>query len=240
MGKKRVGNRTNHDPERMEQAGKMFASMTERYKQEIDTYKKFAAARRSRRKYTQEYLGTLYARLKEYAGDCERTRAPMTVAGLLLALGVDRETWSRAKAGELDYLLEEFVDLNGVQEEDVHEYEGMPALVRAHEGTCENNNAHAKDTRDINAREDAEDVVEGVVLLIPYSEFAEKCTLLLQDQLERNCYTNKGNPAGSIFSLKAQFQWREDDAPQHLVQQLVIADSEQARKAIGMLTNVEK
>ena len=78
------------------------------------------------------------------------------------------------------------------------------------------------------------------ILLISYSEFYEKTWLLIQNQLEENCYTNKGNPAGSIFGLKAQFDWREDESPQHLVQNLVIADSEQAEKAMKMLGYVGK
>ena len=59
---------------------------------------------------------------------------------------------------------------------------------------------------------------------------------MIQEQLESNCYTNKGNPAGSIFGLKARFDWRDDpDVPNHLTQNLVIADAGQAKKALAML-----
>ena len=79
---------------------------------------------------------------------------------------------------------------------------------------------------------------EGEVIpLAPFSLVLEKFARLpLQAQLEGNCYTNRGNPAGSIFGLKARFNWTEDNTPQHVVQNLVIADGEQARKALEMLS----
>ena len=61
------------------------------------------------------------------------------------------------------------------------------------------------------------------------------CDVLIQEQLEENCYTNRGNPAGSIFGLKARFQWSEDSTPQHIVNNLVIASEEGARKSLEML-----
>lgn len=77
-----------------------------------------------------------------------------------------------------------------------------------------------------------------VIALVPWSQPCQKLEALIQDQLERNCYTNKGNPAGSIFGLKARFDWRDQDAPGTTISSntLVIADSEQAKKAMAMLT----
>ena len=92
-----------------------------------------------------------------------------------------------------------------------------------------------------NLPEDAQEHItdDGVIIpLIAWSAIKEKiCDNAIQEQLEENCYTNKGNPAGSIFGLKARYDWKEDNTPQHLTQNLVIADSEQARKALAMLTN---
>ena len=218
-GRPRVGNRKNHDPALRQAAGEMFKACTEAYTQELDTYKAFAAARRSRRKFTQERLGEMYEQTQAYICECADTHTPMTIAGMQLAMGIDRNTWSRAKAEELDYLLEEFVSLHNVTDDDVSVIDGLPWFVRTREDTGE---------------------IESRTLLIAYSEFVEKCTMLLQDQLERNCYTNKGNPAGSIFGLKAQFDWREEQAPTTYSQTLVIADAAQAQKAMKMLTNVEK
>ena len=75
-----------------------------------------------------------------------------------------------------------------------------------------------------------------IIPLVPWSGICQKLEALIQDQLERNCYTNKGNPAGSIFGLKARFDWQ--DQPQQagtINNNLVIADAEQARKALEML-----
>jgi len=71
--------------------------------------------------------------------------------------------------------------------------------------------------------------------LVCWSTIKEKADALIQEQLEENCYTNRGNPAGSIFGLKARYQWSEDGTPQHVVNNLVIADGEQAQKALKML-----
>lgn len=76
----------------------------------------------------------------------------------------------------------------------------------------------------------------AIIPLVPWSQITQKLEALIQDQLERNCYTNKGNPAGSIFGLKARFNWQ--DQPQQagtINNNLVIADAEQARKALEML-----
>ena len=71
--------------------------------------------------------------------------------------------------------------------------------------------------------------------LVSWSTIKEKCDALIQEQLEENCYTNRGNPAGSIFGLKARFQWSEDSTPQHVVNNLVIASEEGARRSLEML-----
>ena len=74
------------------------------------------------------------------------------------------------------------------------------------------------------------------ITLVTYGDVTQKCSLLIQAQLESNCYSNRGNPAGSIFGLKARFQWQ--DTPQtvgNVTNNLVIADAEQAKKALEML-----
>lgn len=80
-----------------------------------------------------------------------------------------------------------------------------------------------------------------VIELLPWSQPCQKLENLMSDQLERNCYTNKGNPAGSIFGLKARFDWQ--DQPENTSisgNTVVIADAGQAQKAMKMLINVEK
>ena len=74
--------------------------------------------------------------------------------------------------------------------------------------------------------------------LVPFSDAVKTCYLLLQEQLEGNCYNVKAhNVAGSIFGLKAQYGWSDDTTPQSVTQNLVICDAEQARKALKMLSD---
>lgn len=204
MSEKRKGNTTDS----LRNSNKI-TEMSKRYKEELDEYRRFAEARRNRRKHTQEKMGDYYQRLGEYIVDRERQHKPLTVAGVQLALNVDPRTWGEWNNGDADYLLEEYIALNHVSEDDLEYIDDIPWHI-------------TDDSR---------------VMLIPFSCLTQKAYQMIQNQLEENCYTNKGNPAGSIFSLKAQFKWREEDTPQHLVQNLVIADSEQAKKAMAMLTN---
>ena len=89
--------------------------------------------------------------------------------------------------------------------------------------------------------QDTETIIDGdgvITPLVPFSQVLEKYARLpLQQQLERNCYsTARGvNPAGSIFGLKARFDWKEDNTAQHVTNNLVIADSTQAQKSLEML-----
>lgn len=206
------GNRTT-GPERINSGCEVFADNMTRYKNEIEQYKQFAAARRSRRKYTQENAGAMYEQIKEYAAQCIDDRQPMTIAGMMLATGTNKDFWSKAQNGEYDYLLEEYLSLHSITEDKVTIIDDLPYHLTTGDG----------------GEVDA-------VLLLPYSEILEKSTILIQDQLERNLYTNKGNPAGSIFSLKAQFKWREEEpTTTYSSQTLIIADREQAVKALDML-----
>jgi len=81
---------------------------------------------------------------------------------------------------------------------------------------------------------------DGVIIpLVPFSEVIQKnARLPLQNQLESNCYTQQRgvNPAGSIFGLKSVFGFTEDSQPARVTNNLVIADGEQARRALEMLT----
>lgn len=189
---------------------KSFEVNQPRYSREIQEYKNFAAARRKRRKYTQELMTFYYDKLGEYITKRWEEKKPLTISGVWLALGVNKDFWSKAKNGEYDYLLEEYLDIHNVDEDNTTFIDDMPFHM-------------------------AED---GPVLLISYSDFIEKANYLIQNQLEEGIYSGRGNPAGFIFGLKNIAGWRDDsDQPQHVVNQLVIADSEQAKKAMAMLTN---
>lgn len=76
---------------------------------------------------------------------------------------------------------------------------------------------------------------EAETLVTP-SEIVKRCYLVLQNQLESNCYNVKAhNVAGSIFGLKAQFRWSDDTTPQQLTQNLVICDAAAAKRALKLL-----
>lgn len=77
----------------------------------------------------------------------------------------------------------------------------------------------------------------GTYPLVQWSSIKKMvCDVAIQEQLEENCYINRGNPAGSIFGLKARYAWDDNGTnAQHVTNNLVIADGEQARKALGML-----
>lgn len=80
---------------------------------------------------------------------------------------------------------------------------------------------------------------DGVlVLLCPMSDIIKSALACVQEQLETNCYTNKGNPAGSIFGLKAAFGWQDQPTETRTSNTLVInnvATLEEAREAIKRL-----
>lgn len=73
------------------------------------------------------------------------------------------------------------------------------------------------------------------IILIPWSQIVEKCTLLIQNQLEENCYQLKGNQVGSIFGLKARFGWQDDNAPKTQNNTLIVADKDRATELLDML-----
>ena len=147
------------------------------YSEEIKGYKKFAEQRRKQRRWTQEKVLSFYEALCEYVASADI----MTFAGGMLACDADSDVWYRMEHGELDYLLEEFCHLHGVDPDDCP--------------VDDNNMPYC--------------MVEGKkVLLIPYSYIIKKYRLILQDQAEARLY-GKGNPVGAIFSLKAVHGWQD-------------------------------
>lgn len=78
----------------------------------------------------------------------------------------------------------------------------------------------------------------GTIPLVSWADIKKNvCDVAIQEQLEENCYNVKArNSAGSIFGLKARYDWRDDNTtPQTVNNTLVIADGQQARKALEML-----
>lgn len=181
-------------------------SLNTKYSAEVEQYKFFAKQRRGRRKFTQEKLTQQYSALAEYVEECVEKKQPLTVAGAILKADFNEDAWYKAKSGEMDYLLEEYIAVNQVTDETI--IDGLPYHIN----------------------QDGE-----AILLKPYSWLIQKIMLMIQEQREIACSSLRGNPAGNIFLLKAQMGFKEDSQPNTVNQTLVIADAEQAKKALEML-----
>lgn len=143
-------------------------------------YRKIAEQRKGRIKYGVEFTATLRDRLTKYIEDQQAARKPLTIAGCILAAQVDPDTWRRWRNEERDYLLFEYMTING-----------------------------------IDFSEEGNEIIDqngDVILLARFSTLVKMAELSIQEQLETNCYTNKGNPAGSIFGLKARYDWQDQPA----------------------------
>lgn len=159
------------------------------------------------KRYKQSDIYAIADNCADYVQEQQAKKQPLTVAGFILASGVPQSTWYDMRDGKMDDITALYIMSNPSQ---VNE-EGEPFFI--------------------------DEVTGEMKPLVTPSEICKNAYLLLQAQLEGNCYTNRGNPAGSIFGLKAQFGWSDDATPQRLTQNLVICDAEQARKALALLAD---
>lgn len=195
------GNRTDS-----ERNTEKIAALSRQYNEEQQAYREYAEARRNSIKFNQAELSRRNNRLQQYIHQCCEDDEPITRAGMILALGVSRDTYYRMRDGELDYRLYEYMSVNGISESDVMLTEGeIPYIV------CEGES----------------------ILLIPSSVMIQKAELQLEAQTEARLY--KSGKVGDIFALKAVHGWQEEQSPKTLNQTLVIATPEQAREAIAVL-----
>ena len=76
------------------------------------------------------------------------------------------------------------------------------------------------------------------VLLVRLSDIIKSAELAIQEQLEENCYTNKGNPVGSIFGLKAYHGWQDQPETQQTNNTLTlnVATLGEAKDALKLLS----
>lgn len=196
------GNRTDS-----ERNTEKITALSRRYNEEQQAYREYAEARRNSIKFNQAELSRRNNRLQQYIHQCYEDDEPITRAGMILALGVSRDTYYRMRDGELDYRLYEYMEVNGISENDVlFDIEETPYMVGS----------------------------EGErILLIPSSVMIQKAELQLEAQTEARLY--KSGKVGDIFALKAVHGWQEEQSPKTLNQTLVIATPEQAREAIAAL-----
>lgn len=159
----------------------------------------------NRHKYKQSDVYRVISQCSEYIEECQRERKPITLAGFMLATNIPASTWSEMKNGDKDNI----TSLYALQHSNQVDENGEPFYLDEQTGEARP--------------------------LVTFSAVVKNCYLVVQNQLEGNCYTNRGNPAGSIFGLKAQFGWSDDTTPQNLTQVVQICDAEQARKALELL-----
>lgn len=188
------------DKEKQQIAGERVGGYAKEFSQFTNTCKKMAAARRAISPVQVEKTNELLDNLAEYETETLSQGKPLTVAGYMLASGLNRETFYRVLNGDFDYVIDEYRALHDV-----------PA-----------------DTFTVT-------IDNEQIPLIAWREILEKCYLRIQEQLETNCYdTRAKNAAGSIFGLKARFNWHEDDTNAATVKQ-AIATTQQALASLKLL-----
>ena len=200
------GNRTNS-----KRNTNKITSYSKQYSEDISAYKEYAKKRRDNRSVRQEDAANYYDRLFDYINDCQTSEEPITRAGMLLALGVDRMTYYRMRDYEYDWRLYEYLDMNDLDCEDISSNECV--FTDENENLC---------------------LMEGdkKILLIPFSELIQKAELMHESQTEARLY--KSGRVGDIFALKSLHGWQEDNQPSIVNQTLIIGETE-AREAINAL-----
>lgn len=132
----------------------------------------------------------------------------ITISGCVLAMGIHPRAFNRMRSGEFNYRLEKYCAENDISQADwKYDSRGIPYII------------------DSNGNR---------VIMIDYEDMIEMFMLMYQNQAEKQVAS--GKPVGGIFTLKSQFQWNdkvEEQVPNKEV--LIIADKEQAKKALEML-----
>lgn len=196
------GNRTPGQPRN----GAGLAEISRRESEEIAKYREIAEKQRKAKKYKQEDLAGIVRRLNDYIEEQMANDKPLTVAGMIRAAEVSKDTWYRMIGGDYDYHLYQYIDYHNIELDTLPQTDGIPTM------------------KDSNGAE---------ILLISYSEALQKAMLAVEEQTEERLYS-KGR-VGDIFSLKAVHGWQEDSQPQSVTNNLVIASPEQAKRAIDLL-----
>lgn len=174
--------------------------------QDISRYKEIAENVRKSRKWTQEELAGVYERIKWHIEESSEEE-PLTIGGMILASGMNKDCWYAAVNGEYDYKLYEYIELHDIDAACASMTDdGIPYVL---------------------------DDGNRVILLICYREILQKALLMKEAEDERRLL-KKGRVA-DIFNMKALHNWQEETSPHTVNQTLVLASPEQAREAIKML-----
>ena len=213
-GENRKGNRAGHkNVTEAELAGLKENSAA--YEEQKEHYKRIAERRAGLIRYGQDYAVILADNLNRYIEEKQDQRRPITKAGLIRASGLSADTYYRYRSGEADHLLYEFMDLHDID----YEYEGQLVTIPAADNEGEEGGKAA--------------------LLIRLSDLIKRAELAMQEQLEENCYLNKGNPLGSIAGMRNYFDWQENPSGPNTTNNTLVLNNvatlEEAREAMKRL-----
>lgn len=204
-----------HDQALQAAAGARLADLSKEYKNELDGYRAKAAGMRNNRKYNINEISAAVFNIIGYIKECNNTGQPATIAGMILASGTNKDFYYKAKAGQYDYIVAEYIELNNI---DLSQCETSPEGLLLYT-----------------------DKSTGSVLVLSLcSDVIEKCLLLIENDLQIRTLTDKSmaRTTGAIFNLKAVFNY--NDKPETDVKTvnntlIVNANPEQTAKAMQLL-----
>ena len=157
--------------------------------------------------YNFRDTGKMIQRISDYFLICDQKKKPYTKAGLILALGICKDTFYRYLNGKMDHLLQEHIAINNI------DVEACEKVIVDDMGT----------ELPIDS--------EGNPL-ISFSDVIQKALLRLEEQAESRLYW-KGRP-GDIFTMK-QYGWTDEKSPNTVNNTLVIASAEESDRALKLL-----
>lgn len=157
--------------------------------------------------YSFEDTGRMIQRISDYFLICDQKKKPYTKAGMILALGICKDTFYRYLNGKMDHLLQEHIAINNIDIDDCDK------VIVDDVGT------------EIAVDSDGNP-------LIAFSDVLQKALLRLEEQAESRLYA-KARP-GDIFTMK-QYGWTDEKSPNTVNNTLVIASAEESDRALKML-----
>lgn len=189
-------------------------AINDAYSNELSGYKARAAAYRNNRKYTPAEITRATYNILDYIKSCIESGQPATIAGIILHSGFSKAFFYRGRAGELDYITQEYIELNNIDLSQCRtDQDGLLIYT-----DNENND----------------------IVLSPISEILEKCLLIMENDLQIRSLTDKSmsRTTGAIFNLKAVFNY--NDKPETETKTvnntlIVNANPEQTAKAMQLL-----
>lgn len=93
---------------------------------ETNSYKALAESRRAQRVLRQQDAHIMLKKMVDYVEENQNNGKPLTISGLNLAMGVSSKIFHKARHGDFDFYMDEFMELNGYTDDDIEWIDGMP------------------------------------------------------------------------------------------------------------------